>query len=360
MRIGPDRLKKVAGAILLSLGASAEEADLIAESLVKAEMRGIPTHGVNFLPMLAERIEQGLVTVPTPVQTIYDEDAVVHIDGGNGLGQVAAAFAMTKAIEKASRFGIGTALVRNTNHIGLLAFYTMKAAAHGMIGFCMSNSAPSIAPWGGREAFFGTNPFSVAAPCEENRPVVLDMSTSVVARGKIRRAIRQQESIPPGWALDGVGAPTTDPDEAMSGTLLPIGGPKGYGIAFFIDLISGLLSGSKFSRDVSTFHKPIGPTGVGVATIAIDIRRFMPMDTFTTLIRAHAAAIRGSEKMTEGGRIYLSGEIEAEREAQALKDGIELDPPVQAALEKLIESKGLDVSLDCEGVAHGKDGSGTH
>ena len=248
MRIVPDRLKKVARAILLSLGATAEEADLIAESLVKAEMRGIPTHGVNFLPMLAERIEQGLVTVPTLVQTIYDEDAVAHIDGGNGLGQVATDFAMAKAIEKASRFGIGTALVRNTNHIGLLAFYTMKAAANGMIGFCMSNSAPSIAPWGGREAFFGTNPFSVAAPCEDDQPVVLDMSTSVVARGKIRRAIRLEENIPPDWALDDTGAPTTDAEAALNGTMLPIGGPKGYGIAFFVDLISGLLSGSKFSR----------------------------------------------------------------------------------------------------------------
>ncbi|MBU8913641.1 MAG: Ldh family oxidoreductase [Spirochaetales bacterium] len=357
MRIVPDRLKKVASAILLSLGASSEEADLIAESLVKAEMRGIPTHGVNFLPMLAERIGQGLVTVPTPLQTINDEDAVAHIDGGNGLGQVAADFAMAKAIEKASRFGIGAALVRNTNHIGLLAFYTMKAAANGMVGFCMSNSAPSIAPWGGREAFFGTNPFSVAAPCGDGQPVVLDMSTSVVARGKIRRAIRLKEDIPPGWALDGAGAPTTDPEEAMNGTLLPIGGPKGYGMAFFIDLISGLLSGSKFSRDVSTFHKPIRPTGVGVTTVAIDIRRFMPIEVFAELVRDHVAAIRDSEKVDDAGRIYLPGQIEAEREALASVDGIELDLPVQAALEKLIESKGLDVRLNSDEVsqAHSKE-----
>ena len=350
MRIAPEHLRKVARAILTSLGTTAAEADLVAESLVNAEMRGIPTHGVNFLPMLAQRIEQGLVTVPTRVQTISAEDAVAHIDGGNGLGQVAADFAMAKAIEKASRFGIGAALVRNTNHIGLLAFYTTKAAMNGMVGFCMSNSAASIAPWGGREAFFGTNPFSVAAPCEDKRPVVLDMSTSIVARGKIRRAIRSKGNIPAGWALDATGAPTTDPEAAMSGTLLPIGGPKGYGMAFFIDLISGLLSGSSYSRDVSTFHTPIRPTGVGVTTVAIDIRRFMPLQTFTELVVAHAAAIRGSEKIAEDGRIYLPGEIEAEREAQALEDGIELDLPVQMALEKLIESKGLNVSLNGDGI----------
>ena len=345
MRIAPGHLRDVAASILTALGATESEAVLIADSLVSAEMRGIPTHGVNFLPMLAERMQQRLVVVPTKVDVVLDDGAVVHIDGGNGLGQVAADLAMQVSIEKAGKYGIGAALVRNTNHIGLLAFYTMKAAAHGMVGFCMSNSAPSMAPWGGREAFFGTNPFSVAAPCEDGRPVVLDMSTSIVARGKIRRAIRMKESIPLGWALDGDGEPTTDPAAAMNGTLLPIGGPKGYGMAFFIDLISGLLAGSSFSRDVTTFHKPIGPTGVGVTTVAIDIGRFMPMETFTERVRAHVAAIRGSERATGQERIYLPGEIEAERETEAARKGIELDPPIEAALEKLIASLGLDIQL---------------
>jgi LDH2 family malate/lactate/ureidoglycolate dehydrogenase len=253
---------------------------------------------------------------------------------------------MENAIEKAKAFGIGASLVRNTNHIGLLAFYTMKAADLGMVGFCMSNSAASIAPWGGREAFFGTNPFSVAAPCEEGRPVVLDMSTSIVARGKIRRAIRMKEDIPEGWALDAEGNPTTDPEEAMQGTLLPIGGPKGYGMAFFIDLISGLISGSSYSRDVSTFHKPIRPTGVGVTCVALDIARFMPMNDFALQVRSHAEAIRGSKKADGQARIYLPGEIEAERAEAAAVEGIELDSPIEAALEKLIASRKLDIQLD--------------
>ena len=346
MRISPDHLRKVAAAITASVGATKPEAELVAESLVSAEMRGIPTHGLNFLPMLAERVEQGLVSVPTNTEVLLDDGAVAHIDGGNGLGQVAADLAMEKAIEKAGTFGIGGSLVRNTNHIGLLAFYTMKAAARGMVGFCMSNSAASIAPWGGREAFFGTNPFSVAAPCDEGKPVVLEMSTSIVARGKIRRAIRMKQEIPEGWALDADGNATTDPEEAMKGTLLPIGGPKGYGMAFFIDLISGLISGSSFSRGVSTFHKPIEPTGVGVTCIAIDIARFIPMKDFTAQVRDHAEAIRGSKKANSQGRIYLPGEIEAERASAATADGIELDPPVEVALEKLIASRGLDIRLD--------------
>jgi LDH2 family malate/lactate/ureidoglycolate dehydrogenase len=336
----------VAASILVSLGASAEEAELTADTLVTAEIRGVPTHGAYLLPMIADRVEHGLLVLPTAAEVISDDGAVTHVDGGNGLGQVAASLAMSKAVEKASRFGIGATLVRNTNNIGLLAYYSMKAAEAGMIGFCMTNGAACMAPTGGREAFLGTNPLSIAAPWREDCPVVLDMSTSVAARGKIRRAARQHESIPPDWALDESGLPTTDPVAALDGTLLPIGGPKGYGMAFFVDLISGLLSGSSYSRDVKTFHKPDGATGVGMTAVAIDISRFMPADTFAGLVQEHASTIRGSKTAQEGGRIYLPGEIESDRAAAAREDGVELDEPIRAALENLIEARGLDVRLD--------------
>jgi LDH2 family malate/lactate/ureidoglycolate dehydrogenase len=343
VRISADHLVAVAVAVLKAMGVASDEAKTVADNLVMAERRGIATHGVNFLIPLAERIAQGLVVVPTKVTTISDADAVSHLDGGNGLGQTAATLAMRSAIDKARRYGIGLTLIRNTNHIGLLAWYTLMAAGEGLVGFAACNGAASMAPTGGAEPFFGTNPFSVAVPGGD--PIVLDMSTSIVARGKIRRAERLKERIPHGWALDATGTPTDDPQAAMKGTLLPIGGPKGYGMALVIDLLSGMLSGSKYGRDVKTFHKPEGPTGVGVTALAIDIARFMPLDAFRALVVEHGRAIQGSAKAGDASRIYLPGEIEAERERASAALGVDVDAPVCDALDKLLAKAGLAMRM---------------
>jgi LDH2 family malate/lactate/ureidoglycolate dehydrogenase len=345
MRVSADHLSAVSLALLKAMGVGEDEARGVAHNLVMAERRGVSTHGVNFLPLLADRVEQGQVAVPTTVSVISDADAVAHLDGGNGLGQTAATQGMRSAMDKARRFGVGLTLIRNTNHIGLLAYYTLMAADEGLVGVCMCNSAASMAPWGGAEPFFGTNPFSVACPGGDGTPVVLDMSTSIVARGKIRRALRLKERIPSGWALDAGGSPTEDPQEAMAGTLLPVGGPKGYGMALFIDLVSGLLSGSKYGRGVKTFHKPEGPTGVGVTTLAIDIARFMPLGAFRSLLAEHSRAIRGSAKAREGGRIYLPGEIEAERARLSGEAGVEVDTATCRSLDALLEKHGLRIRV---------------
>ena len=299
MRVSAEHLRAVCLAVLSSLGVDAAEATTVADNLVMAERRGIATHGVNFLIPLADRIARGLVVVPTNVTTVSDADAVAHLDGGNGLGQTAATLAMRSAIDKARRYGIGLVLIRNTNHIGLLAWYTLMAVNEGLVGFCACNGAASMAPTGGAEPFFGTNPFSVAVPGEDGSPVVLDMSTSIVARGKIRRAERLKERIPPGWALDATGSPTDDPSAAMKGTLLPIGGPKGYGMALFIDLLSGMLSGSKYGREVKTFHKPEGPTGVGVTAPG---DRHRPVHAPRRVPRARRGARPGHPRLEESAR----------------------------------------------------------
>ncbi len=345
VKVAQEYLKKVSVAILQSLGAKPEEAELVSRNLLMAEMRGIHTHGVNFIPKVADRVEKGVMNIPTEIKFLSNDGATCHIDGNNGFGQVAATEGMKRAIAHARVYGIGTSLIRNTNHIGLLAFYSAMAAEEGMIGFAMCNGAPSIAPWGGAEAFFGTNPFSVAAPVGERYPVVLDMSTSLVARGKIRRALKLDEKIGRDWALDGEGKPTEDPARALEGTLLPVGGPKGYGMAFFIDLVCGLLSGSKFSRDILTFHKPLGPTGVGSMLLAFDITRFMELETFHTLAKSHIENIRKSKKAEGVDRIYLPGEIEFEAELKSLREGVEIDEPTAKELEELLRKQGIDLEL---------------
>jgi LDH2 family malate/lactate/ureidoglycolate dehydrogenase len=337
MKVQPNRLKEVAIHILKGLKATDEEAALVAESLVRADMRGIDTHGVYFLKLLSDRIDAHMIHIPTPLKVIREDNTTAILDGGNGLGQVATHRAMRMSIQKARNFGMGITLVRNTNHIGILAFYTLIAAEEGMVGIVMSNSAPSMSPWGGAEPFLGTNPISIAIPGGLEGPVVLDMSSSVVARGKIRRAQRMKESIPLGWALDETGTPTTDPAVALKGTLLPIGGPKGYGLALMIEILAGILSGSKYGPDVKTFHQILGPTGVGVFTLAIDIERFMPRQQFDELIQGYLASIKTSKKAKGVSQIYLPGEIELEKERKSLAEGIELSDSVVKSLNQLLE-----------------------
>ena len=337
MKIQAGRLREVSVQILKGLNATQDEAELVADCLVRAEMRGIDTHGVHFLKLLSDRIDAHMIHIPTPLKVIREDNTTAILDGGNGLGQVAAHRAMRMSIQKARNFGVGITLVRNTNHIGILAFYTPMAAEEGMVGIVMSNSAPSMSPWGGAEPFLGTNPISIAIPGGEEGAVVLDMSSSVVARGKIRRAQRMKERIPLGWALDDTGTPTTDPVAALKGSLLPIGGPKGYGLALMIDVLAGLLSGSQYGPEVKTFHQPLGPTGIGVFTMAIDIERFMPLHQFKDLMTSYAKSIKKTKKAKEVSQIYLPGEIELEKEKKSITEGIELDSTVVKSLNELLQ-----------------------
>jgi len=337
MKIQPQRLKEISIEILKGLNATDHEAKLVAECLVLAEMRGIDTHGVHFLKLLSDRVDARMIRIPTKVRVLREDGANSVLDGGNGLGQVAAHRAMRMNIQKAKELGMGLTLIRNTNHIGILAFYTLMAAEEGMVGIVMSNSAPSMSPWGGADPFLGTNPISIAIPCGLEAPLVLDMSSSVVARGKIRKALRMKQSIPLGWALDEEGSPTTDPSAALKGTLLPIGGPKGYGLALVIDILAGLLSGSQYGPKIKTFHQPLGPTGIGVLTMAIDIERFMPLDQFKQLMDSYIGSIKKSKKAKGVSRIYLPGEIEFEKEKESLAEGIELNESVASDLNQLLE-----------------------
>jgi LDH2 family malate/lactate/ureidoglycolate dehydrogenase len=337
MRIQPQRLKEISIEILRGLNAADHEAELVAECLVRAEMRGIDTHGVQFLKLLSDRVDGRVIRIPTELQVVREDGVTSILDGGNGLGQVAAHRAMRMSIQKARNFGVGVTLIRNTNHIGILAFYTSLAAEEGMVGIVMSNSAPSMPPWGGAEPFLGTNPLSFAIPGGKEGPVVLDMSSSVVARGKIRRADRTKEAIPLGWALDETGAPTTDPTAALKGTLLPIGGPKGYGLALMIDVLAGMLSGSSYGPNVKTFHQPLGPTGIGVLSMAIDIEKFMPLNQFKQLMESYVESIKQSKKAKGVSRIYLPGEIELEKERKSLDEGIPLSDATVTSLNQLLE-----------------------
>lgn len=344
MKVEVYKLRRIAEEILIRLGESKENAEKIAEILVRADMRGISTHGVYLLNVIAMRVEGGQLKLPTKIDVLYERDATVLIDGNDGIGMVAAYDALEKAMDKAKEFGIGLCLIRNTNNVGCLGCYTEIAADRGMIALMCSNAAPSMAPWGAAEKFLGTNPIALSIP-GEGMNFTMDMATSVVARGKIREAQRKGMKIPEGWALDPEGRPTTDPDKALEGTLMPIGGPKGSALAMAVDMICGLLAGSSYGNKLRSFHILEGPTGVGVSCMAIDVSRFVNLTDFKRRVRAYFDEIKRLRKADGVEEILVPGEIEFRRERKSMEEGIEIDEKLASSLDSLLAKLGSSLTL---------------
>lgn len=326
----------------MSCGESSENAAIVAQNLIKADARGITTHGTYLLTPIWERVQAKQLPLPTDARIVSDDGATAVVDGGDGLGAVAGMLAATTAMEKARQYGIASVLIRNTNNIGALACYTETAAKEGMIAIMGCNAAPAMAPWGGAEAFLGTNPFAVGIYTGKDMVFSADMASSVVARGKIRKAARNGEPIPDHWATDREGRFTTDPNAALKGALLPVGGPKGSAIALAVDIISGMLSGARYAPDLKSFHTPDGPTGVGASLIVVDIGRFMDLEVFRDHMEGYIARVKGMRKAEGFGEILMPGEIEYNKERQSYKEGIELDEKAVASIDALLEATGSD------------------
>jgi len=343
MKLTYDELFSASFTILKKLGTKETEARKVADSLVRANMRGIHTHGVKYIKMISERIEAGMVKVPTETSILKTSQAVTLMDGHDGLGQAAASRAMKTSMDHASRLGVSMTFLRNTNNIGFLSYYTMMAAAEDMIGICACNAAASISLWGGIEPVLGSNPISIAFPTDTVFPLVMDLSVSNVARGKIREAERLGKAIPATWAFGSDGKPTEDPVEALKGCLMPMGGPKGVALAIVVDLLCGLISGSKYSKEVKTFHKLMGATGVGAFFLVIDPKEIMEISKLKRLIGEYMVNIKDIKSAEHVSNIYLPGEIENETEARSTKEGIEIDSGTVDMLNGLLSK--LNCSL---------------
>jgi LDH2 family malate/lactate/ureidoglycolate dehydrogenase len=202
-----------------------------------------------------------------------------------------------------------------------------------------------MAPWGGAEPFLGTNPFAIGIYTGNDMVFSADMASSVVARGKIRKAARNGENIPDNWATDSEGNFTTDPNAALKGALLPMSGPKGSAIALAVDIMSGMLSGAQYAPNLKSFHTPEGATGVGASLIIIDISRFMKLDAFKEHMQGYVESIKGMKKAKGFDEIYIPGEIEYNKEQKSYKEGIELDEKAVAAIDKLLEAIDSDKRL---------------
>jgi len=340
-RIGHDILRDFVAAVFARLGLPPEDAMLVADSLVQADLWGHQSHGVLRAPWYAARLRSGAMRARSTPEIVTDARAICVIDGQDGVGQVLAARAAREAIARAQAHGVGVAALRNSNHFGTAMYFTLMAACAGCIGFLSTNASPAMPPFGGRRKLVGNNPWSIAAPAGAHPPMVLDIANTAVARGKIHLARRRGEAIPPGWALTSDGAPTTDPQAAIDGLILPMAGHKGYGIAVMMDVLSGILTGSQSLAGVHGPYEPGARSGCGHLFIALDIAAFRPRDVFATEMETLIATLKSAPRQDGIDEIFYPGEIEARHDLRHRAEGLDLPADTLAELRRLGEATGV-------------------
>lgn len=339
-RVSTASLASFSTAILKAVAVPDEQARIITDSVLYAHRRGKGTHGIGRFPIYVRKIQQGVMNADTVLAVVKERAAITVLDAQNGFGQVAGYKGMQRAVEKAGAFGIGAVGIRNSNNFGTAGFVAEVASQDGMIGLVFANSAPAIAPTGGSQPLFGTNPIGIAFPTPEGiAPIVLDMATSVAARGKIRLAAKQGDRIPLGWALDAAGLPTDDPAEALKGSMIPIGGAKGYGLSLAVDVLAGLLTGAGFGGAVRPLASMEGTSGYGHLLLAIDIEAFMDREEYSKHIESLVVRVKET-----GSEVLLPGERSFEvAKAQGIE--VELSLKQLDEVNMLAEELGVDMKL---------------
>ena len=340
MTIDPAALRDFATAIYARLGMPPDDARLAADTLVQADLWGHQSHGVMRLSWYAARLQSGVAKPVATPEFVSDAGAVAVIDAHDGMGQVVTAHGAREAIRRAKAHGIGAVAIRNSNHFGTAMYFTLMAPPEGCIMFLSTNASPAMAPWGGREKRVGNNPWSWAAPAGRHAPMVLDMANTAVARGKIYLARQRGEQIPHGWALDADGAPTTDPAAAIAGLIAPMGEHKGYAISVMMDVLSGVLTGSRFGRDVHGPYQPDKRSGAGHLLIALNIAAFGDRAAFDSQMEAMVEGLKGAPRTPGVDEIFYPGEIEARNDIRNRAAGLELPADTLADLRALGEKLG--------------------
>lgn len=337
-RYSVNELHQFVVSLLEAVGIEKESADITADVLITADCEGNESHGVLRLPVYIENLEKGRFN-RTPVVTFNKTSTgTAVVDGNNGLGQWVAYQAMKKAIDIARISGVGTVSVKNSNHFGIASYYGKMASTQRMIGIVLSNTPSAIAPWGGRTPFFGTNPIAIVIPTSTN-PIVIDMSTSVVARGKIINALQQDQRIPKDWAVDQFGVPTDDPKAALQGTLLPIAGVKGYALALGVEILTGVLSGAAWGPNVGwMYDENTTPVNIGHFMMAIEVSRFMDWETFLDRMDTFISEIKSVPLAPDISSILVPGERRAAISLVRKHDGIPVSTGVIEQLNQIAKN----------------------
>jgi LDH2 family malate/lactate/ureidoglycolate dehydrogenase len=308
--IDASRLTSAVAQIFAAVGIAVADAQVVAADLVAADLEGLASHGVMLLPMYVDRIRAGSVSRRSAGEVVSDRGTAIVIDAGNALGQLTARQAVALAVARARELGLAAVAVRNGFHFGTAGRYARMMAAQDCVGIVLSSTRPLMPAPGGAEAMVGNNPIAVALPSAGEFPVEADMALSATAMGKIRLAAAAGQRIPEDWAIDADGRATTDPAAAIKGMLLPAAGPKGFGLAFVIDLLCGGLSDGAVGDEVRPLYGDPGePYRCAHFFLAIHVGHFTGAAGFAERVRERAARVSGSKRGPGVDRVYAPGEL---------------------------------------------------
>ena len=346
-RIAAGDLRNFVAKALVSQGVPDDDAARVAELMVEADLFGYDTHGVFRLRQYLARLRGGGCNPRAQIRIAHETAATAVIDGDNGLGHLAMSTARDLAIVKAREAGIGWVGVRRGNHAGPLALYVRPQAEAGMIGMAAAvGSANHVPPFGGTDLLLGTNPIAISAPSSGPDPFVLDMASTVAAMGKIKKLAQQGEPMPEGWMVGRDGAPLTDPARRSEGFLLPIGGPKGFGLSVAIGLMAGVLNGAAFGSDVVDFTSDTSSeTNTGQFVMALNVAAFGTEDTFAETAARVFDEMRASTPLPGHDPVRLPGEGKNAAVAQRRENGLALNPALCRDLAALAQEYEIEAPL---------------
>ena len=339
------RLLEFATAVYAQQGVPEADARLIADTLVQADLWGHQSHGVLRLGWYLDRLRNKVMHPVTTPEFVVDAGALAVIDGHDGVGHVLTKLAADEAVRRAKQHGIAAVGVRMSNHFGTCMYYTLHGARQGCVMMLTSNGGPAMAPWGGRKKIVGTNPWSIAAPAGKHAPFVVDMANTGVARGKIYLARNRRQPIPEGWAITADGAPTTDPQAAIDGIILPMAGHKGYAIAAMVDMLSGVLTGSGFLSAVHSPYRTAEKSNCGHFMMAVNIEAMQPLAAFNARMEQWVAELKSVPLAQGFEEVFYPGEMEARNDLRNRAQGITFPSDTLDDLRRIAAETGLQSML---------------
>jgi len=346
MRIPVDFLLNLVADVAQASGLRPADAGIFAAALLDADIHGVYTHGIMRLEVYMRRLRLGLIDPLAEPRFTQVRPAALAVDACNGMGHVQAVKTLDRLMDLAREYGTATAAIRNSQHFGTLSYYCNRAAEKDMILFATTNTPPSMAPTGGADAFFGTNPLGVSFPTDKGFVVRIDLATSTVARGKVIAAKRRGGQIPEGWALDREGNPTTDPAAALLGTMLPMAGHKGYALAFLVEALSGVLSGAAVGPELGSMYTDMDrKQDTGHFFMLVDIASLMEPDLFRERMGAMIDAVKAGRRQPGCEEILVPGEMSHRRALENRAQGIPVEDATLRELRELCATLGVPFSL---------------